>query len=81
MGVKDKGRPAKADDNELGLLAGAVTEAAEKGRLAKGAGADAKASLGAGVAHSVERPWGAAAAGSTEASPEKDAGSGAVLAP
>lgn len=56
VGVKDKGRPVKADDNELELLAEAVTDAAGKGRLAKGAEADAKASLGAGVAHCVESP-------------------------
>lgn len=56
VGVKDKGRPVKADDNELELLVEVVTDAAGKGRLAKGAEADAKASLGAGVAHCVESP-------------------------
>lgn len=80
MGVKDKGRPAKADDNELGLLAEAVTDAAEKGRLANGVEVDAKASLGTGVAHGVESPCGAAVAGSTEASPEKVEGRGAEVA-
>lgn len=53
----------------------AVTEAAEKGRLAKGA--EAKASLGAGVAHCVVSPGGAPAVGS----PEKTVGRGVEVVP
>lgn len=72
VGVKDRGRPAKAGDREFGLPAEAVTGAAGKARLAKGVEADTKASLGAEVAHGVERPGGAIAVGS----PEKAGGRG-----
>lgn len=74
MGVKDRGRPAKAGDSELVLFAEARADAPEKGKLANGAEADAKASLGAlGVAQGVESPCGAAVAAG---SPENAAGSG-----
>lgn len=80
LGGKDKGRPAKTDDNGVGLLAEAIEEAAENGRPANGAVADVKASLGAGVAHGVEEPCGAGVAVGTEASPEKTAGIGVEVA-
>ena len=80
LGGKDKGRPAKTDDNGVGLLAEAIEEVAENGRPANGAVADAKASLGAGVAHGVEEPCGAGVAVGIEASPEKTAGIGVEVA-
>lgn len=80
MGVKDKGKPAKTDDNGVGLLTEAIEEVAENGRPAKGAEADAKASLEAGVAHGAEEPCGAGAAAGIEASPEKTAGIGMEVA-
>lgn len=80
LGGKDKGRPAKTDDNEVGLLAEAIEEVAENGRPANGAVADAKASLGTGVAHGVEEPCGAGVAVGIEASPEKTAGIGVEVA-
>lgn len=80
LGGKDKGRPAKPDDNGVGLLAEAIEEVAENGRPANGAVADAKASLGAGVAHGVAEPCGAGVAVGREASPEKTAGIGVEVA-
>lgn len=80
LGGKDRGSPAKTDDNGVGLLAEATEEAAEKGRPANGVVADAKASLGAGVAHGVEEPCGAGVAEGIEASPEKTAGMGVEVA-
>lgn len=80
LGGKDKGRPAKTDDNGVGLLAEAIEEVAENGRPANGAVADAKASLGTGVAHGVEEPCGAGVAVGIEASPEKTAGIGVEVA-
>lgn len=80
LGGKDKGRPAKTDDNEAGLLAEAIEEAAENGRPANGAVADAKASLGAGVVHGVEELCRAGVAVGIEASPEKTAGIGVEVA-
>lgn len=80
MGGKDKGRPAKTDDNGAELLADAIEVVAGKGRPANGAAADAKASLGAGVAHGVEELCGAGAAAGTEARPEKTAGMGVEVA-
>lgn len=52
VGVKGKGRPANTDDKEaeLGLLAEAVLEVAEKRSLRKGAEVGANVSLDAGVA-------------------------------
>lgn len=54
-GVKDKGRPAKTDDNEaeFGLLVEAAVELAEKERLVKGAEVEANDSLEARVARGV----------------------------
>lgn len=80
MGGKDKGRPGKTDDNGVVLLAEATEEVAENGRPVNGAVADAKASLGAGVAHGVEEPCGAGAAVGIEGSPEKAAGTGVEVA-
>lgn len=80
LGGKDKGRPAKTDDNGAGLLAEATEEVAEKGRPANGVAADAKASLDAGVAHGVEEPCGAGMAAGIEASPEKTEGIGVEVA-
>lgn len=80
LGGKDKGRPAKTDDNGAGLLAEAIEEVAENGRPANGAVADAKASLGAGVVQGVEEPCGAGVAVGIEASPEKTAGIGVEVA-
>lgn len=80
LGGKDKGSPAKTDDNGVGLLVEAIEEVAGNGRPANGAAADAKASLGAGVAHGVEEPCGAGVAVGIEASPEKTAGIGVEVA-
>ena len=80
LGGKDKGSPAKTDDNGAGLLVEAIEEVAENGRPANGAAADAKASLGAGVAHGVEEPCGAGVALGIEASPEKTEGIGVEVA-